>query len=127
MESTAKIVLKCVCLLTMFVLSLAAVSAPQGSIVKPDYLTKFEICVGTCGLGCAFLVEEPPMYAACVAACSIATCPPPPTTLENVGYGCTHGCVSSMSKVMTSATTKPSINGTQLNFYSSTLSFSFLI
>nr|XP_011461936.1 PREDICTED: uncharacterized protein LOC105350734 [Fragaria vesca subsp. vesca] len=97
MEVNTKTMLRCVGLLGMLVLSLAAV--PTDSLVFPN--SKTSSCAAKCGISCLLSIEVPPEYVGCVGLCMIACRIIPTTNSGDVAYGCAHDCVTSVSKVMT--------------------------
>lgn len=113
MEASTNTVLRCVALLSMLVLSLAAAPSPQESVVIPDTIRTL-ICGKKCAISCGLDIVNPLKYVACFGLC-MTSCKIGPNS-DDVGYGCTRSCVSSMSKVMTTVIAKLSISGT----YSST-------
>nr|XP_011461932.1 PREDICTED: uncharacterized protein LOC105350731 [Fragaria vesca subsp. vesca] len=101
MEASTRTVLRCVGLLSMLVLSVAAAPAPHDSLVFPNSKTKS--CAKKCGVSCIPSLEDPPNYVACFGLCMVA-CRLIPTTYTDSGdvaYGCARDCVTSVSKVMT--------------------------
>ena len=108
METSAFITtLRCVAVLNILMLSLAATSFSQESLIIPDR-SKI-ICAPECRVSCAPVVFTPLKYKKCYNLCMTA-CENEPNS--DVAHGCTRNCVNSMKKSMTT-TVKPRIYGTQ--------------
>ncbi|WJX28501.1 hypothetical protein P8452_17209 [Trifolium repens] len=69
------------------------VAQAYGSPVTPSPKQDI-ICVGECALECVDLIEEAPIYAACVAACELLKCH---KVSSKSAYSCATTCIISKS------------------------------
>ncbi|WJX24402.1 hypothetical protein P8452_13511 [Trifolium repens] len=87
-------------IVSVLVMIVLVVAQTYGSPVTPSPKQDI-ICVGECALECVGLIEEAPIYAACIAACGLLKCH---KVSSKSAYSCATTCIISKSiKVNTDA------------------------